>query len=138
MLSISIRLLFGFSRQLFYPCKSPDLRLFMNKDYTCNLKYSKSHNTIIFSSILYFVTSGISEDFTFFKFYCHVFKKYTSAACMDLLCKDHTVTIRQVIMELISCLNDSFEFISRSPLKVRDGECNSTENSNVNLPGQSN
>lgn len=57
---------------------------------------------------------------------------------MGLLCKDHTVTIRQVIIEQISCLNNSSEFISGSPLKVWDGQCNPTEDSNVKLPGQSN
>lgn len=50
-----------FSRQLFYPCKSPDLRLVMNEDYTCSLKYSKFHPTIIFSRALYFVILGILE-----------------------------------------------------------------------------
>lgn len=55
----------------------------MNEDYIPSLKYSKSHNTIIFSSILCFGNFR-SEGFTFFflVLLSQIIKRYILAACM--------------------------------------------------------
>lgn len=95
----------------------------MNEDYIPSLKYSKSHNTIIFSSILCFGNFR-SEGFTFifFSFIVTNYKKVYFSSLHALLCKKHTGVIGQVIIEQISFLNKSFQFISRVSLRVSDGQ----------------